>query len=332
MRRSFFCIDSHTCGNPVRLVAAGAPLLPHLPIAERREIFVRDHDWVRQSLMFEPRGHDIMSGAIIYPAYREDCDFAVIFIEVSGCLPMCGAGTMGLVTAALEEGLVTPRTPGKVSIETPAGRVDVDYSKPGEFVESVRMFNVASYLHEADVSVDVPGLGPLVVDVSYGGNYYAVVEPQKNWPGLDGMSASDIVEVSRSLRDALAPVCDPIHPEDDRISGVRHALWCDGPTSKEADGRGAVFYGDKAIDRSPGGTGTSARMAQLHAKGRLKIGETFRQESLIGTVFEGRVEAEQNVGDFRGIRPSVGGWARIIGHNTIFVDDRDPLAHGFQIK
>lgn len=332
MRRSFFCIDSHTCGNPVRLVAGGGPLLPHLPITERRELFVRDHDWVRQALMFEPRGHDIMSGAIIYPAYREDCDFAVIFIEVSGCLPMCGAGTIGLVTAGIEEGLITPRVEGRLSIETPAGRVDIQYEKPGEFVESVRMFNVPSYLHAVDIAVDVAGVGRMVVDIAYGGNYYAVVEPQAAWPGLDGMSAFDIVDLSVKLRDALAEVCDPEHPDDPRIRGVHHALWCDTPTNDKADGRGAVFYGDKAIDRSPGGTGTSARMAQLHGKGRLTIGETFRQESLIGTVFEGRIEEEIDVGPFRGIKPSVGGWARIIGHNTIFVDDRDPLAHGFQIR
>ncbi|MBY5313668.1 4-hydroxyproline epimerase [Rhizobium leguminosarum] len=331
MRRSFFCIDSHTCGNPVRLVAGGGPMLPHLPIAERRELFVRDHDWVRQALMFEPRGHDIMSGAIIYPAYREDCDFAVIFIEVSGCLPMCGAGTIGLVTAAIEEGLVTPRIAGRLSIETPAGRVDISYDKPGEFVESVRMFNVASYLHAADVEVDVAGLGKLVVDIAYGGNFYAVVEPQDAWQGLDGMTAADIVDLSRKLRDALAAICDPVHPEDERIGGLHHALWCDNMSGPDADGRGAVFYGDKAIDRSPGGTGTSARMAQLYGKGRLRPGDTFRQQSLIGTVFEGRVEAETMVGPFKGIKPSVGGWARIIGHNTIFVDDRDPLAHGFQI-
>ncbi|AYG68727.1 MULTISPECIES: 4-hydroxyproline epimerase [unclassified Rhizobium] len=332
MRHSFFCIDSHTCGNPVRLVAGGGPLLPHLPIAERREIFVRDHDWVRQALMFEPRGHDIMSGAIIYPAYRDDCDFAVIFIEVSGCLPMCGAGTIGLVTAAIEEGLVRPRVPGRLAIETPAGRVDVEYDKPGEYVEAVRMFNVASYLHAADVEVEVPGLGALTIDVSYGGNYYAVVEPQRNWAGLAGMSADAIVEASRKLRDALEPICNPVHPENERIRGVHHVLWCDASTSANADGRGAVFYGDKAIDRSPGGTGTSARLAQLYTKGRLGIGDVFRQESLVGTIFEGRVEAETDIGHFRGIKPSVEGWARIIGHNTIFVDDRDPLAYGFQIK
>lgn len=332
MRRSFFCIDSHTCGNPVRLVAAGGPLLPHLPIAERREIFIRDYDWVRKALMFEPRGHDVMSGAIIYPAYREDCDFAVIFIEVSGCLPMCGAGTMGLVTAAIEEGLVEPAVPGKLSIETPAGKVEVEYEMRGDFVETVRMFNVASYLYASDIALDVPGLGRLAVDIAYGGNYYAVVEPQPAWSGFDTISASEIIDLSRKLRSALADVCEPVHPEDDRIRGVHHVIWCDKGSTAQADGRGAVFYGDKAIDRSPGGTGTSARMAQLYGKGRLKVGGTFRQESLIGTVFEGRVEEEVQIGPYRGIRPSVSGWARVIGHNTIFVDDRDPLAHGFQIS
>ncbi|MFS8145317.1 hydroxyproline-2-epimerase [Rhizobium sp. R635] len=332
MRNSFFCIDAHTCGNPVRLVAGGGPLLPHLPMGERREIFVRDHDWVRKALMFEPRGHDIMSGSIIYPAYRQDCDFAVLFIEVSGCLPMCGAGTIGTVTAAIEEGLVKPREPGRVAIETPAGRVDVTYEVKDGYVDSVRLHNVASYLHEADVAVDVPGMGRLRVDISYGGNYYAVVEPQENWSGLDGMSASDIVGCSQKLRAALADVCNPVHPDDARISGVHHAIWCDRPVNDVSDGRCAVFYGEKAIDRSPGGTGTSARMAQLHGKGRLTVGSRYRHESLIGTIFEGRVEAEAKIGPYRGILPSIGGWARVIGHNTIFVDDRDPLAHGFQIR
>ncbi|PDT81234.1 4-hydroxyproline epimerase [Sinorhizobium sp. BJ1] len=332
MRRSFFCIDSHTCGNPVRVVAGGGPLLPHLPIFERREIFVREYDWIRTALMFEPRGHDVMSGAIIYPAFREDCDFASLFIEVSGCLPMCGAGTIGLATVVIEEGLVTPKTPGVLSIETPAGKVDVTYAMDGDLVKSVRLFNVASYLHSGDIEVDVPSVGQLVVDVAYGGNFYAVVEPQRNWAGLDGMTASELVSLSQKLRTALAEVCDPVHPDDERIRGVHHAIWCDRPSSENADGRGAVFYGDKAIDRSPGGTGTSARMAQLHAKGRLKIGDTYRSESLIGTIFEGRVEAGVRVGPHEGIMPSIGAWARIIGHNTIFVEDRDPLAHGFQIR
>lgn len=331
MKRSFFCIDAHTCGNPVRLVAGGGPLLPHLPIAERREIFVRDFDWIRQALMFEPRGHDIMSGGIIYPAFRDDCDFAVLFIEVSGCLPMCGAGMIGIVTAAIEEGLVVPRSPGHLSIETPAGRVDITYQQQGERVQSVRMFNVPSYLHATNVSVNVPGIGRLAVDIAYGGNYYAVIDPQENWAGLDQLTASDIVSASQRLRDALAPLCKPVHPEDARICGVHHVLWCDAARSKEADGRLAVFYGDKAVDRSPGGTGTSARMAQLHGRGRLEVGASYRAESVIGTIFEGRVEAPASIGNTSGILPSVSGWARVIGHNTIFVDDGDLLAHGFQL-
>ncbi|RRW40647.1 4-hydroxyproline epimerase [Pseudomonas luteola] len=332
MRRSFFCIDSHACGNPVRVVVGGGPLLPPVSMAERREIFVRDHDWVRKALMFEPRGHDIMSGAIVYPASREDCDFAALFIEVSGCLPMCGAGTIGLATVVIEEGLVTPRVPGKLSIETPAGRVDVAYTLSGNSVESVRLFNVASYLHSADVDVYIPDFGHLRVDIAYGGNYYAVIEPQKSWAGLTGMSSAEIVSLSQRLRRALVQIHDPVHPEDHRIRGVHHAIWCDTPQDDEADGRCAVFYGEKAIDRSPGGTGTSARMAQLFGKGRLKVGQTYRHKSLIGTIFEGRIEASSAVGMYSGILPSIGGWARITGHNTIFVDDNDPLAHGFQLQ
>lgn len=330
MRKTFFCIDSHACGNPVRVVAGGGPLLPHLPVAERRALFVRDHDWIRTALMFEPRGHDVMSGAMFYPPYRDDCDVAVVFIEVSGCLPMCGAGTIGLSTVLIEEGLVTPRVPGTLSLETPAGRVDVTYLMEGDRVAEVRLFNVPSYLHAADVRVDVPGVGPLTVDIAYGGNFYAVVEPQENWPGLD-IGSSAIVALSQKLRTALADVIDPIHPEDDRIRGVHHAIWCDNAPKGDADGRGAVFYGEKAIDRSPGGTGTSARMAQLHGKGRLAVGGRYRNESLIGTIFDGCVEEEIAIGAFTGIRPSLGAWARIIGHNTIFVEDRDPLLKGFQI-
>lgn len=331
MRRTFFCIDSHACGNPVRVVAGGGPLLPHLPIAERRALFVQDHDWIRTALMFEPRGHDVMSGAIFYPPYREDCDVAVVFIEVSGCLPMCGAGTIGLSTVLIEEGLVTPRVPGTLSLETPAGRVDVTYRMEGDKVAEVRLFNVPSYLHATDVTVEVPGIGLLKVDIAYGGNFYAVVEPQENWPGLD-IGSSGIVTLSQKLRTALGSVTCPIHPEDDRIQGVHHAIWCDNAPKGKADGRGAVFYGDKAIDRSPGGTGTSARMAQLHGKGKLAIGERYRNESLIGTIFDGCVEDEVAIGSFTGIRPSLGAWARVTGHNTIYVDERDPLFKGFQIS
>jgi proline racemase len=331
-RHTFFCIDAHTCGNPVRVVAGGGPILPDVSMAEKREIFLRDHDWVRRALMFEPRGHDVMSGSILYPPSRADCDIGVLFIEVSGCLPMCGHGAIGTVTAALEEGLVVPQQEGRLAIEAPAGRVAIEYVRNGAFIDQVRLFNVASYLHAADVSLDVPGLGALNVDVAYGGNYYVIIEPQANWAGLAAMSASRIVALSPLVREAAQKKLAPVHPEDGRIGGVSHVMWCDAPRAAGAHARNAVFYGEKAIDRSPCGTGSSARMAQLVAKGRLAVGDEFVHESLIGTLFHCRVEAAATVGDHPAILPSVAGWARIIGHNAIFVDDRDPLAHGFQLS
>jgi proline racemase len=330
-RHTFFCIDAHTCGNPVRVVAGGAPLLPNVPMIEKREIFMRDHDWVRRALMFEPRGHDVMSGSILYPSAREDCDIGVLFIEVTGCLPMCGHGTIGTVTVAIEEGLVSPREPGKLAIDAPAGRVAIEYTQNGRFVDSVRLFNVPSYLHAADVELDVPGLGTLTIDVAYGGNYYAIIEPQKNWRGLDDMPVSEIQRLSLLVRDAAEEKFAPVHPEDARIRGIHHVMWCDKPRHPRAHARNAVFYGEKAIDRSPCGTGSSARVAQLTAKGKLKIGEDFVHESIIGTMFDCRAESEANVGNYRAVRPSVAGWAQVTGHNTIFVDDRDPLAHGFTV-
>src|SRR5580700_963818 len=189
---TYFCVDAHTCGNPVRVVAGGAPMLPHAPMAERRLEFVRNHDHVRRSLMFEPRGHDAMSGSILYPPSSPEYDLAVLFIEVSGCLPMCGHGTIGTVTVAIEEGFVPPREPGRLALETPAGRVDVTYTTDGRFVDEVRLFNIPSYLHATDAHVEIAGLGELTFDPAYGGNFYGNNQPQAKWSGLEQMKAADI--------------------------------------------------------------------------------------------------------------------------------------------
>ena len=156
---TFFCVDGHTCGNPVRLVAAGGPALHGATMSDRRQDFLARYDWIRTGLMFEPRGHDMMSGSILYPTSREDCDIGVLYIETSGCLPMCGHGTIGTVTFALERGLVEPRDPGKLALETPAGRVVAEYRMEDGLVEAVRITNIGSYLAAEDVSVDCPGLG-----------------------------------------------------------------------------------------------------------------------------------------------------------------------------
>ena len=328
---TFFCIDGHTCGNPVRVVAGGAPSLAGATMLEKRAHFLAEFDWIRRGLMFEPRGHDMMSGSILYPPTRADCDVAILFIETSGCLPMCGHGTIGTVTTAIERGLVTPRVPGVLRLDTPAGLVIAEYRQEGPFVEEVKLTNVPAFLHSEQLTAEVEGLGSLTVDVAYGGNFYAIVDPQPAFRDMADHSAGDLLRWSPLLRRALNEKYVFQHPEKPDIRGLSHILWTGQPRHPEASARNAVFYGDKAIDRSPCGTGTSARMAQWAALGRLKAGESFVHESIIGSQFRGRIEARTEVAGRPAIIPSVAGWARVTGFNTIFIDDRDPFAHGFQV-
>jgi len=330
MRHSFFCIDGHTAGNPVRLVAGGAPLLRGSSMAERRLDFLDRFDWIRTGLCFEPRGHDMMSGGFLYPPCG-DADAAILFIETSGCLPMCGHGTIGMITFGLENGLITPREPGRLVVEVPAGTIDIAYREEGDRVRSVRIRNVPAYVATRGIEIDVAGFGPLTIDVAYGGNYYAIIEPQGAYTGLDDLGAAQIVELSRTIRAMVRDVYEPVHPLDPNIRGVTHLLWADKPKGDGADGRNAVFYGERAIDRSPCGTGTSARLAHLVATGRLKVGDRFVHESYIGSRFIGGVEAAVKVGDIDGIVPSIEGSAIATGYNTIWIDREDPFWAGFTV-
>lgn len=330
-KHTFFCIDGHTCGNPVRLVAGGGPNLTGATMMEKRAHFLAEFDWIRTGLMFEPRGHDMMSGSILYPPTRPDCDVAILFIETSGCLPMCGHGTIGTVTLAIEHGLITPKIPGELRLDTPAGLVLARYREEAGHVEEVRLTNVPSFLYARGLTAECDGLGEVTVDVAYGGNFYAIVEPQPAFRDIADVSSLDLIRWSPLLRQALNQRYQFIHPENPAIRGLSHILWTGRPRADGACARNAVFYGDKAIDRSPCGTGTSARMAHWAALGRLKPGDSFVHESIIGSLFYGRVEAAAKVGDLDAIVPSIGGWARTTGHNTIFIDDRDPYARGFQV-
>ena len=328
---TFSCVDAHTCGNPVRVVMGGGPQLQGASMSDRRQHFLKEFDWIRTGLMFEPRGHDMMSGSILYTPTRADCDIGILFIETSGCLPMCGHGTIGTVTVAVEQGLVRPKTPGVLRLETPAGLVIAEYEQKGEYVESVRLTNVPGFLHSTGLEAECPGIGTLKVDVAYGGNFYAIVEPQAGYRDMADFTAGQLVQMSPVLRKNLNAKYTFQHPENPTIKGLSHILWTGAPKAPGADARNAVFYGDKAIDRSPCGTGTSARMAQLAGKGKLKVGDSFVHESIIGSLFKGRVKEAAKVGNYEAIVPSVEGWARITGYNTIFIDDRDPYKHGFQV-
>ena len=333
-QNTFVCIDAHTCGNPVRVVKDGGPKLVGNTMSEKRQHFLNEYDWIRKGLMFEPRGHDMMSGSILYPPHNPENDFAILFIETSGCLPMCGHGTIGTITIAIEEGLVIPKIPGKIKMEAPAGLVEIEYQQTGTKVDWVKLTNVKSFLAAESLTVECPELGEISFDVAYGGNYYAIVDPQQNFSGVHDFSASKIIQFSQIVRQRINEKYPNkfIHPENETIKDVTHMLWTGNPIDTSSHGRNAVFYGDKAIDRSPCGTGTSARLAQLHAKGKLKVGEDFIHESFIGSKFIGRVEKETVLGGKLAIIPSVKGWAKIYGHNTITIDsDDDPYAFGFQV-
>jgi 4-hydroxyproline epimerase len=244
---------------------------------------------------------------------------------------MCGHGTIGTVTIAIEEGLVVPKKSGVLNVEVPAGLIRIEYKQEGGRVKSVKITNIKSFLAAEDLVATCPELGDIVVDVSYGGNFYAIVDVQENFPGIEHYKAEQLIAWSRALRDDINKRYTFVHPENSTINGCSHILWTGRVIDPTSSARNAVFYGDKAIDRSPCGTGTSARLAQWHAKGKLKIGEAFIHESIIGSKFTGRVEAETEVAGKPAIVPSVEGWAMVTGYNTIIIDDDDPYAHGFQV-
>lgn len=301
-------------------------------MSERRLHFMREYDWIRTGLMFEPRGHDMMSGSLIYPPIDPAHDASVLFIETSGCLPMCGHGMIGTVTIAIEEQLIVPKVAGQLMIEVPAGLIKVNYQQVGNKVKNVTITNVPSFVVGKDLIATSPGLGILKFDVAYGGNFYAIIDVQDHFVGLDAYPADQLIAWSRGLRDDINKRYHFVHPDDPSIQGCSHIMWTGAVLDKASTARAAVVYGEKAIDRSPCGTGTSARMAQWFADGKLELNQPFIHESVIGSRFIGKVEDTTQVGNKPAIIPSIKGWAVITGYNTIIIDDDDdPYAHGFQV-
>jgi 4-hydroxyproline epimerase len=329
MRHTFFCIDGHTAGNPVRLVTGGAPSLSGSTMSERRADFLARFDWIRQGLMFEPRGHDMMSGGFIYPPLHPENDAAILFMETSGCLPMCGHGAIGMITFGLEHGLIKPKVKGHIRIEVPAGLVEASFTSQANKVTSVTLRNVPSFVYARDLVVDVPDLGQLKFDVAYGGNFYAIFEPQPGFSSIDDLGASGVLKYSPIIRKLIADICVPVHPLDETIRGIRHVMWTDPLADSPASGRSAVFYGSNAIDRSPCGTGTSARIAQLHARGQLK--SEFVHYSIIHSAFRAGVVQETQIGPYPAIIPSIEGSAYSTGFSQMWIDDDEPFPTGFQV-
>jgi 4-hydroxyproline epimerase len=312
-------------------------MLEGVNMSEKRQHFIREYDWIRRGLMFEPRGHDMMSGSILYPPHDPANDVAVLFIETSGCLPMCGHGTIGTITIGIEAGLIKPQLPGMVRMEAPAGLIEIEYKSSHRAdgslrVDAVKLLNVPAFLHTEALTVECPVLGEIQVDVSFGGNFYAIVDEQANFKGIDAYSVGELIGWSRILRERINALKTFIHPADPTIQGCSHILWSGSVIDRSSTARNAVFYGDKAIDRSPCGTGTSARMVQWYKKEKLRSGEAFIHESVIGSKFIGAIESELDYYGFKAIRPSIEGWAKVYGENRITIDpEDDPYAYGFQV-
>ena len=324
----FSAVDSHTEGMPTRVITGGVGVIPGETMAEKRLNFIKNHDHIRKLLVNEPRGHAAMSGAILQPPTRPDADWGVLYIEVSGCLPMCGHGTIGVATVLVETGMVEVTEPvTTVRLDTPAGLVHAEYDTRTRLV-TIR--NVPSYAHELDATVTVPGLGEVRYDMAYGGNFYAILPLDQLGIPFDRAEKDRILTAGLSIMDEINSSNRPVHPTDPAIGGCKHVQFT-APGHDGADSRNAMAIHPGWFDRSPCGTGTCARMAQLHARGLLGIGADFVNESFIGTRFIGRLLEEVQLGDRLAVVPTVAGRAWITGMGQYFLNATDPFPEGFSL-
>jgi proline racemase len=330
----FEAVDSHTEGMPTRVVTSGVGVIPGDSMAERRRYFIDHLDHIRHLLMNEPRGHAAMSGAILQPPARPDADWGVVFIEVSGCLPMCGHGTIGVATVLVETGMVAVTEPvTAIRLDTPAGLVVAEVAVRDGRAESVTLRNVPSFGYQLDATVEVPGFGRVGLDVAFGGNFYAIVGLDQlgiPFTPADARVRQRMLDAGLSIMDAVTEQLAPVHPEDPLITGCHH-VYLAAPGSDARHSRHAMAIHPGWFDRSPCGTGTSARMAQLHARGELALHTDFVNESLIGSRFVGRLLEETTVGGRRAVVPAITGRAWITGTARYVLDPTDPFPTGFQL-
>ena len=330
-KRVFHAVDSHTEGMPTRVITGGVGVIPGATMAERRLHFIEHLDHIRRLLMNEPRGHSAMSGAILQPPTRPDADWGVVFIEVSGCLPMCGHGTIGVATVLVETGMVEVTEPvTTIRLEVPAGLVVVEVVVTDGVARSVTIQNVPSFTVGLDQAVEVPGLGKVTYDMAFGGNFYAILGLDQLGLPFDRAEGQRLLDAGLSIMDAINKQNQPVHPSQPEIAGCHH-VYLAAPGSTARHSRHAMAIHPGWFDRSPCGTGTSARMAQLHSRGELALHTDFRNESFIGTHFIGRLVSETTVGELPAVVPTITGRAWITGTAQYFLDPEDPFPEGFEL-
>ncbi|MEV8115349.1 proline racemase family protein [Streptomyces xiamenensis] len=327
--RLFSAVDSHTEGMPTRVVTGGIGVIPGATMNERRLYFVEHLDHVRRLLVNEPRGHSAMSGAILQPPTRPDADFGVLYIEVSGCLPMCGHGTIGVATVLVETGMVEVLEPvTTIRLDTPAGLVVARVAVRDGHAESVTLENVPAYCERLDATVEVPGLGEIGYSLAFGGNFYAMVELDAVRLPFDRARKDEILSAGLAIMRAINASAPPEHPQIEGVGHCHHVEFI-APGSDAAHSRHAMAIHPGWFDRSPCGTGTSARMAELHARGELGLHQDFVNESFIGSRFTGRLVGETTVAGRPAVLPTITGRAWVTGIGQYMLDPTDPYPAGF---
>jgi proline racemase len=332
-KRHFSTIDAHTGGEPLRLITGGLPPLPGATILERRR-YMRDHlDDVRQVLMYEPRGHHGMYGAVLTPPVSPDADLGVLFMHNEGYSTMCGHGIIALATIVVETGMLRKEGPEpRVVFDTPAGKVIAQATLEGDRVTHVKFENVPSFVFKAGVKVPVPGVGEVNADIVFGGAFYAFVRAEDVGLRVRPDQVPQLQQAMAAIKAYIEANYDVHHPLEPELRDIYGVIFYDKPDQPGADWRNVCVFADQQIDRSPCGTGTAARLAHLHALGAMKVGDSFVHESIVGSRFTGRILSETKAGPFQAIVPEVGGTASITGFHQFVVDPTDPLAEGFLLR
>ena len=336
--RTYTTIDAHTAGEPLRIITSGLPFIPGTTVLERRR-YVREHlDHVRQTLMLEPRGHADMYGAILTPPVSSGADFGVIFLHNEGYSSMCGHGVIALATVAVAMGMVRAQIgETRIGMDTPAGFVEAFVEWDGRKVGRVRFRNVPSFVYRTDLEIQTAGFGKLLVDVVFGGAFYAYLNAAQAHLEVRPNDYANLIKLGHEVKHAVEAVCEVVHPLEPELRGIYGAMIDGEPFSSatnaaEVRQSNVCVFADRQVDRSPTGTGTAGRVAQLFAQGKLEMGQTLVNESIVGTAFQGRVLEETRVADFPAVIPEVSGRASITGYHTFVVDADDPLPNGFFLR
>lgn len=323
-------IDSHTMGEPTRIIYDGFPELPGDTMMDKKKYLMEHYDYLRTAMMLEPRGHRDMFGALLTAPVHPEADFGVIFMDSGSCLNMCGHGSIGAASMIVETGMVEVHEPyTEVVLDAPSGVIRTRVRVKNGKAEEVSILNVPSFLYCADQSVTVEGYGEIPFDISFGGSFFALVDTEKIGLPLEIANVEKITDLGMKLLTAVNRSVEIRHPYLD-IHTVDLVEFYGPADNPAANLKNCVIFGDRQADRSPCGTGTSAKMAALYAQGELGLGEEFVYESITGSLFRGMVTRETDVADgIRGIIPQITGSAYITGMNCWFVDEEDPLKYGF---